>query len=158
MKRALVLLNKCTETAPSIANAHYWTGKIHQCLGDSNAALDAYDQALIAHPGAFHILLEASVAAFSLEMYDTALSLTEIGAKVRPGSAEVRFNLAVSYLLRGRVEDALIEIRASDSLGPDDHVTQMLLTLIERVANGTVPCPGNHNELQSALRSRTPTE
>ena len=151
-KRALALLDECAADSPGSADVHFWTGKIHERLGDPRASLEAYDRALVAAPGTAYILKEASVAAFSLESYDTAFKLTETAARLEPEDADLRSNLAVSHLLRGSVDDALIEIRASSALAPDDQVTKLVSRFIEKVAGGAAPCPRNEGELQRALR------
>lgn len=150
LRRALSLLEDCVEAAPWTADAHFWIGTIRHALGDSHGALDAFDRALVAQPREGYILTEATVAALSAGLYDTASALSEICTAIQPQVTGVRNNLAIAYLLSGRIDDALTEIRTSNSLSSGDQNTTSLLELIEGVSDGSIPRPRDMKDLQSA--------
>lgn len=152
LRRAKRLLEDCIDILPRHWPSYFLIGKIHERFGDYARAFQAYQTALETSPAQPLLVKEASVAAFNLGMYQTAMDLTRIAIKVNPDDPALHSNLAVSHLLQGDSEAAVRALETAGRVEPEHNLTQSLLVLARKVQSGEIPCPSTVQELQRRLR------
>jgi tetratricopeptide (TPR) repeat protein len=89
-------------------------------------ALDSYREAARVDPGWFEAQYNCSVMAYRLQNFGQSLAACEMALAIRPGSADARYNFALSLREAGYVTDAINELKKILASNPNDvraHLT-----------------------------------
>jgi tetratricopeptide (TPR) repeat protein len=148
LKRALSLFDRVLGLAPENWSAMWVIGKVHQRLGDVAAALSWFERAYQVNPSQPDVAREASLCAMDIARGDAAVVYAHRATQIEPDSPGLRANLALAYLLAGRIDEARKSIEHSLAADASDTISQTISTIIEHFgANGCTP-PRTTAELQ----------
>ncbi|MFZ0700525.1 MAG: tetratricopeptide repeat protein [Candidatus Acidiferrales bacterium] len=149
LDNALQLFSRVIDLNPDNWSAMWFVGKIHQRYGDQSAALEWFARAHDLSAGQVDVLREASLCAMELGRSKEAISYASSALRVRPGDAGLQANLALAFLLAGRLDEAKQSIEKAKVEDPADPIARTLSEMINHffVASLVRP-PSTTKELQ----------
>src|SRR5205814_6656297 len=152
LRRALSLFERVLGLAPENWSAMWLVGKVHQRLGDGAAALSWLERAYQVNPSQPDVAREASLCAMDIGRGDTAVVYAHRATQIEPESAGLHANLALAYVLAGRIDEAQRNIESALAADASDTISQTIRAIIQHFAtNGRAP-PKTTAELQNYWR------
>lgn len=152
LNRALSLFERILQLNPENWSAMWLVGKVYQRLGDSTAALSWFERAYQVNPSQADVAREASMCAMDVGRHDAGIVFAHRATQIEPANAGLHANLALAYLLAGRVSDAQTSIEHSLTTDQNDKISRTLKTIIQHfAANGRTP-PKTTSELEDYWR------
>lgn len=140
LKRAISLFERVLTLNPENWSAMWLVGKVHQRLGDFAAALSWFERSYQVNPSQPDVAREASMCAMDIGRHDAAIVFAHRAVQIGPTSAGLHANLALAYLLAGRISDARASIEHSLSIDPADAISQTVAAITQHfTANGRTP-------------------
>ncbi|QDU54276.1 tetratricopeptide repeat protein [Aeoliella mucimassa] len=136
-------------------NLHWMLGKGYQSLGNNAQAYKSFRTALELNNNEEAILRELAGLCLTARRFDEAVGYAQTAASAKPDDPQVLGNLAISYLLAGRMEKASKTIRAAMPLNEQDQVNQHIYSLILQVEQGHAAPP---RSLTEAMLSQVPVK
>ncbi len=121
-------------------------GKVYQRLRERRMALDWFLRARELNPGQPDVAREASLCAMDLGQGQLAVELCSAACACKPEDSGLVANLALAYLIAGRVEEAQWTAADAVARDPTDEVSTTVRLLVNQVASGARPCPRNSSE------------
>ena len=157
LDHALQLLTRVIDLNPNNWSAMWFVGKIHQRCGDQSAALEWFARAHNLNPGQVDVSREASLCAMELGRSKEAISYASSALRVRPSDAGLWSNLALGFLLAGRLDEAKQSIEKTKVEDPADPIAKTVSRMIEHfIASGQRP-PSTTQDLQRYWAQRRPS-
>jgi tetratricopeptide (TPR) repeat protein len=152
LKRALSLYERVVGLAPGNWSAMWIAGKVHQRLGDEVAALAWFERAYQVNPSQPDVAREASLCAMHIGRADAAVIYAHRATQIEPECGGLHANLALAYILAGRINEAQRSIERSFAADASDTISQTIRDIIQHfAANGRTP-PKTTAELQEYWR------
>jgi tetratricopeptide (TPR) repeat protein len=152
LKRAISLFERVLALNPDNWSAMWVFGKVHQRLADFATALAWFERAYQANPSQPDVAREASSCAMDIGRVDAAVFYAHRATQIEPDSAGLLANLALAYLVAGRIDEARRSIERSLALDASDTISWTVSVLIQHIAaNGSTP-PKTTAELQDYWR------
>jgi len=145
---AIRCLTMALEIAPSQWQTLWVLGKIHQRLDDHVRALSCFGRAHEINPAQPEVAREASIAAGHLGMASDAVRYSKIAVALRPNDPGLVANLAVAFLISGKVDLAQAAAAEAYSRAPNDPVTRYTKGVTDQVAAGKRAIPSTTLELE----------
>lgn len=139
--KAVEMLDKVMAAVPDWWQALWSLGKGHLALGNYEQAYQAFRRAYELEKDVEAIPRELAGVCLELGKFDEAVEVAERATALDPGDAGLIGNLALAYLLAGRVEEAKKSILAAVKIAPDDEINSLLRRVITEVAEGKRPRP-----------------
>jgi tetratricopeptide (TPR) repeat protein len=131
LDHALQLFSRVIDLNPDNWSAMWFVGKIHQRYGDQSAALEWFARAHNLNSKQVDVLREASICAMELGRSKEAISYASSALDLRPSDAGLQSNLALAFLLAGRLDEAKQSIKRATVEGPADPIVKTLSQMIE---------------------------
>lgn len=147
LQRAIEMLEIIAEKAPGNWRVCWLLGKAWHALGHSDRAHAWLNQAFEHEKEETVIPRELSGICLELGRAAEAARVSEHAVGCEPDSPELIGNLAVAYLIDGRIKEAEMTIQAALRRNPKDQVNQTLQRLIAEVSKGRRAQPKNLFEL-----------
>ncbi|TWT62019.1 tetratricopeptide repeat protein [Rubinisphaera italica] len=147
VQEALTLLDQVLAEEPDWWNALWFYGKGHSSLGNTEKAYEAFRRAFELEKGVEAIPRELAGACLSLNKFDEAVEVNQHAASLQPDNSPTIGNLAIAYLLAGKLPEAEKTIRAALKLDPQDKINHNIQNIINDVSNGDRPQPKSFDEL-----------
>jgi tetratricopeptide (TPR) repeat protein len=149
LDHALQLFSRVIDLNPDNCAAMWYVGKIHQRCGDQSAALGWFERAHNLNSGQVDVLREASLCAMALGQSKEAISYAMSASSLRPSDVGLQSNLALAFLLAGRLDEAKQSIERATVDDPADPIVKTLSQMIEHfiVASWQKP-PNTTKELE----------
>lgn len=149
LDRALQLFSRAIDLNPDNWSAMWYVGKIHQRYGDHSAAVEWFARAHNLNSGQVDVLREASLCAMDLGRSKEAISYATSALNLRQSDAGLQSNLALAFLLAGRLDEAKQSIEKATVADPADPIAKTLSQIIEHfiVASWVRP-PSTPTELE----------
>jgi tetratricopeptide (TPR) repeat protein len=120
--------------------AMWFIGKIHQRLGDHNAAYDSFKASYSINPSQMDVAREAAIAAAEIGEIDAAIVFAHRAVQLAPQDAGLHANLALANLLSGRLSAAAAEISRALAIHRSDVASRTVAQMIAHFqAKGTTP-------------------
>ena len=140
LKHALSLFNRVLELDPENWAAMWNVGKVHQRLGDNATALSWFERAYQINPSQPDVAREASICAMEIGRHDAAIVFAHRSVQIKPNNAGFHANLALAYLLAGRISDAQASIERALAADPSDTISRFIRDIIQHfIVNGRTP-------------------
>jgi Flp pilus assembly protein TadD len=140
LKRAITLFGRVLELKPENWAAMWLVGKVYQRLGDPTYALAWFERAYQENPSQPNVAREASMCAMDIGRHEAAIVFAHRATQIEPHNAGLHANLALAYLLAGRVLEAQASIEHSLVADPADKISQTIQAIIRHFAgNGRTP-------------------
>jgi len=159
LDHALHLFSRVIELNPSNWSAMWYVGKIHQRSGDQSAALEWFARAHNLNAGQVDVLREASLCAMELGRSKEAISYATSALNLRPRDAGLQSNLALAFLLAGRLDEAKQSVERATVEDPTDPIAKTLSQMIEHFITASwVRPPSTTKELQGYWARRRPSQ
>lgn len=136
LHRAVEMLEIVAEGAPDAWRARWLLGKAWHALGRLELAYEPLRKAFELAPD--EVVTSKELAGICLELGrgDEAVRVAEHGVGLNPRDPELVGNLAVAYLLAGKLKEAEATIRAALEMNAGDQINQNVLRIIREVASG----------------------
>lgn len=147
---AIELLDKALAEAPEWWNALWYRGKGYLALGNCELAYESFRRAYELERNVEAIPQELAGVCLELGKFEEAVDVAERAASLDPKDVGLIGNLAVAYLLAGRITAAKKSIAAAISIDGSDSVNNYLNQVIAEVAEGKRPQPHSMAELSGA--------
>jgi tetratricopeptide (TPR) repeat protein len=147
LRRALRMFDRVLELKPENWSAMWIAGKVHQRLGEEEAAFSFFGRAYQANPSQPDVAREASLLAMDLGRADAAIVYAHRAMQVEPESAGLRANLALAYVLAGKTAEAKRCIEDSLRMDPADTISQTIRDIVEHFAAIQTDPPRRTKEL-----------
>ncbi len=149
LRRAIALFKRALQINPQNWNAMWFIGKLEQRLRNWEEAFDYHVRAYQINPTQPDVAREASLSAMALGRTDEAIRIAHAASSLQPSNAGLSANLALAYLLAGRVSDAHVAIDQALSQDPNDAVSETLEAMIRHFESyGRVP-PNTTSKLEN---------
>lgn len=141
--KALEQCQKAIDLKPNYLDAHVQLALAYEKKGDLEAAVNKLNLALNNIKGinfergsqmagaAAEIYFQLGRVQFNLEHYDEALKMFEQAVIVMPQHANARYALALTYQVKGRLADALVQYKIVDQLVPGNEQVQTVIRQLE---------------------------
>jgi tetratricopeptide (TPR) repeat protein len=126
LKRALKHFERVLQLNPENWNAMWLIGKIHQRFRDFGTALQWFERAYQINPSQQNVAREASLCAMEIGNSDVAISFAYRGTQITPSDSGLQTNLALAYLLAGRLGEAQTAINKALEGDPADKISQTI--------------------------------
>lgn len=127
--RALASFEAVLADHPDEPNAHYFAGRVHEGLGDFDAARVAYRRAIEASPDFLEALLALGNLAMIQGDLEAAGARLEHAVEAHPDSAEARARLGELEARRGALDAAIDDLEAALSIDPAHQAARYNLGL-----------------------------
>lgn len=148
LRRALALFDRVLQTKPDSWNTMWLMAKVHQRLGDKATAFSWMERAYLINPSQLDVTREASLMASDLGRQDSGIAYARRATQIEPENAGLVANLALSYLLANRLEEAKREIARSLKLDPNDSISKTIHETIMHFADKKKTPPSTTGELR----------
>jgi Flp pilus assembly protein TadD len=140
LKRAVSLFERVLQLKPDNWSAMWLVGKVHERLGDNDTALSWFERSYQVNPSQPDVAREASTCAMRVGRHDAAIVFAHRATQIEPANAGLHANLALAYLLAGRVAEAQTSIDRSIAVDQTDKISQTIKTIVQHfVTNGRTP-------------------
>src|SRR5258708_18901573 len=106
LKHALVLFERVLEMNPENWSAMWFIGKLHQRFRHKAEALSWFERSYHVNPSQPDVAREASLCAMEVGYHDMAIVFARRATHIEPTNPGLHANLALAYLLAGRVTHA----------------------------------------------------
>jgi tetratricopeptide (TPR) repeat protein len=146
---AIKMLDKVLAAVPDSWNAHWFHGKGQMAIGNFELAYQSLQHAYELEKNAEVVPRELAGVCLELGKFDEAVRVSENAAVLKPDDAGVLGNLALVYLLAGRIDEAQKSIAAAIKIAKNDKINNYLSQVIHEVAEGKRPRPLTLAELSS---------
>lgn len=123
-------------------------GQIYQRYGNELAALEWFARAHDLNPGQPDVSREASISAMALGRSDEAISYASSAVTVRPNDAGLQSNLALAFLLAGKLDQAKQYIEMAIVKDPANQIAKTLSRMIEHFTRSGERPPTRTKELE----------
>jgi Flp pilus assembly protein TadD len=110
LRKAISLFRRALEINPNNWSAMWFIGKVHQRFREDKDALEWFKQSYDVNPSQTDIAREASLCAMQIGNHDMAIVFAHRAIQVDPTNPGLGANLALAYLLAGRIRDAQASI------------------------------------------------
>lgn len=152
------MLEKVIAEVPDWWNARWFYGKSQLALGNHQVAYEAFHAAYRIEQNVEYIQRELGGVCLELGKFDEAATIGEAALALDPSNAELLGNLAVSYLLAGRVEHARKAIDAATKMNPNDNINQSISRILGEIENGSREMPGSLRDLSKPAKAKKPAK
>jgi Flp pilus assembly protein TadD len=146
---AMGQLEQVVAEAPEQWSVHWFLGKGHLALGNDVQAHQAFRRAYELEKNIEVIPRELAGVCLQLGEFKEAVDVAEQSVSIQPDNADLIGNLALAYLLAGRLEESLKSIATAVKLAPEDKINQRLSQIIAEVVEGKRPQPTTLTSLTS---------
>lgn len=153
LQRAVEMLETVTERSPLSWRGHWMLGKAWHALGKSEQAYQSLATAFEIEKEETSILRELSGICLELGRGNEAIRISEHAIGQEPKNSELLGNLAVAYLIDGRLKEAQTTIEAALGQNQEDSVNQTLKRIISSVSQGRRAQPHDLFDLTGARRT-----
>lgn len=144
---AVEMLDKVIAEAPDFWKAHLCHGKGQIALGNHELAYQSLRRAYDLEKGIESIPRELAGVCLQLGKFDEAVGVAEQAVTLEPDDAGLIGNLALAYLLAGRIAEAKKSIAAAIEIDRSDKINEYLGQLITEVADGKRSQPNSMADL-----------
>jgi tetratricopeptide (TPR) repeat protein len=124
-------------------------GKIYQRLGNHSEAFEWFARAYREAPDDGELAREACLSALKIGRHDDAIAYGYYATKARQDDPGLVANLALAYLLAGRVLEAKSLAEQAALRDAHDKISSSVVRLIDDVLSGRRTRPQNMRELDS---------
>lgn len=144
---AVQSLKTVVEERPDWWNAHWFLGKGQVALGRHELAYASFHAAYAIEKGVEAIPKELGGVCLALGRFEEAVEVGERCLALNPDSHELLGNLAVSYLLAGRVDEAAKALEYARKINDKDQINKRLGTIASQIISGEREQPQSLAEL-----------
>jgi tetratricopeptide (TPR) repeat protein len=138
---AVRMLEKVLASVPDFWNALWFLGKGQMALGNLELAYQSFLRAYELEKNVEAIPRELAGVCLELGKFDEAVKVSEYAASLKPDDAGVLGNLALVYLLAGRIDESQMSITAAIKITKNDKINNYLSQVIHEIADGKRPRP-----------------
>lgn len=135
LERALCLFARVLEINPKNWAAMWLAGKLHQRLGDDSAALAWFSKAHSENPSQPDVAREASICAMALGRSTDAIYYAQRALHSKPSDSGLQANLALAFLLAGRLDEAKTAVVKALAIDASDSVSQTIRSMTDHFAD-----------------------
>ena len=135
------MLENVIAAVPAFWNAHWFLGKGQLALGKYDLAYRSFRCAYDLEKNVEPVPRELAGVCLELGRFDEAIAVAEQAVTIDPKDAGLIGNLAIAYLLAGRIREAEKSISAAIKIEPEDKINRHLQQIIAEVAAGKRPQP-----------------
>ncbi len=151
---AASMLEKVIKESPDWWNAQWFYGKSQVALGHPEVAYEAFRRAYQVEKNVEGILRELAGVCLELRRFDEAVSVAESAVSLDPGNVELLGNLALAFLLAGRLGPARKTIDAAARINPSDQINQTIARMLREVEEGKREQPKSLQDLTRPVRPK----
>jgi putative PEP-CTERM system TPR-repeat lipoprotein len=119
-KQALLAAQEANTAMPNDPRTLELLGGVQQATGDATLAVGTFSRLVAAQPGAVEPRLRLAGALVALKDYDKAVEKLREALTINPDSYEASREIVAIYVLSGRSDQALTEIKAIQRRQPND--------------------------------------
>jgi tetratricopeptide (TPR) repeat protein len=154
LERAIKLFERALEIHPANFAPHWFLGKIYQRMGDHSTSHDCFVRALGVDPKNADAAREASLSAMSLGNVEDGINYALSASQLKPSDTGLRANVALAFLLAGKLDQAKQTIEEVSRRGPLDSASKKLNSMIEYYRKTAVKPPSTISELETSWQAR----
>ena len=119
-KQALLAAQEANTALPNDPRTLELLGGVQQATGDATQAVGTFTKLVAAQPGAVEPLLRLAGALVALKDYDKAIEKLREALRIKPDLYEASREIVAIYVMSGRADQALQEIKAIQRRQPND--------------------------------------
>ena len=139
LKQAIALFERVLQINPENWSALWYIGKVYQRFRDKAEALLWFERSYQINPSQVNVAREASLCAMGSHP-DIAIVFAHRATQIEPTNAGLHANLALAYLLAGRLPEAQTAIDRALTGNPSDTISQTIRAMVQHfAASGQVP-------------------
>ena len=140
LRHAITLFERVLEMNPDNWSAMWLVGKVYQRFRNTSVALSWFERSAQINLSQPDVAREASICAMEIGRTEVAIAFAERAARIQPANPGLHANLALAYLLAGRVTDAQTAVRQALVGDPSDSISQTIQAMVQYFASsGEVP-------------------
>jgi cellulose synthase operon protein C len=125
-KQALLAAQDANAAIPNDPRMLELLGQVQLATGDATLAVGTFGRMVTAQPGAVEPLLRLAAALIAQKNYDKAVEKLREALTINPNLYEANREIVAIYMMSGRTEEALQQIKAMQRRQPDDARGYML--------------------------------
>ena len=119
-KQALGAAQEANAALPNDPRTLELLGQVQQATGDATQAVATFSKLVTAQPGVVEPLLRLAGALAAVKEYDKAVTKLREALTIKPDLYEAHRDIVLIYMMSGRTEQALLEIKAIQRRQPGD--------------------------------------
>lgn len=119
-KQALLAAQDAMAALPNDPRTLQLLGMVQQAAGDTTLAVGTFNKLVTAEPGAVEPLMRLAGALVALKDYDKAIDKLREALKIKPDLYDASRDIVAVYIMSGRTDQALLEIKAIQRRQPGD--------------------------------------
>ena len=119
-KQALSAAQEANNALPNDPRTLELLGQVQLATGDATLAVDTFGKLVTAQPGAVEPLMRLAGALVALKDYDKAIEKLREAQKINPDFYEASREIVAIYVVSGRTDQALSEIKVIQKRQPND--------------------------------------
>jgi len=151
LRKALRYFHEASVLDPNSGEALLLIAKIHQRLGAHDSCLEWLKKAYRIAPENLILAIEISATLGRLGKHKEAATILEEVVRTYPNEPRTQCNLGLSYLMAGKVVNAVEAFNLLVKIEPDYPVNQKLLDLAKDVKSGTKSIPKSEVEISRMI-------
>jgi tetratricopeptide (TPR) repeat protein len=140
-------LEEAIELYPKSGPAHWFLGKGHQILGDSERAYEAFKSSWDLDQKNALVARDYMLTCLVLGRSSEGVEIAEHAIHLKPKDSSFVANYALALLVNGQTDRAEKEVQRALKMDPEDQVTQDLKTTVDEVKSGKRPRPTKLGDL-----------
>lgn len=119
-KQALVVAQEANTALPDDPRTLELLGEVQQATGDATLAVGTFSKLVAARPGTVEPLLRLAGALVAVKDYDKAIEKLREALAINPDLYQASRGIVAIYVVSGRTDQALVEIKAIQRRTPND--------------------------------------
>lgn len=136
LRTGIRILERVIEYRPSNWAAHWIIGKAHQALAEPDLACEAFKRAFEIERRNPDVAREYALECLHLGRFEDAIAANQQAIQSSPADAGLLANLALAYLLAGKLKMAQVAVKQSLVMAPKDSITIYVDRIISEVQAG----------------------
>ncbi len=153
--RAIEMLEQSVAVQKAFWNAWWILGKCWQLMGDHREAYKAFKESALRcreeNPNPWR---EYMFECLNLGLASEGVVAAQKAVDIYPEDDGLASNLALAYLIAGRLDDAASQVQRAISMNPMDQITRHLEKQIADVVSGKVPQPKSLHDVDGDRTDR----
>ncbi|MCA9139730.1 MAG: tetratricopeptide repeat protein [Planctomycetales bacterium] len=158
IREAIGMLQQLVSQGMDTWRVWFLLGKGWHAVDRTPRSITSFERALAVADTESEPVVYKELAGVLLESGDSnrACQIGEKAVAIRPRDVELLGNLAIAYLLDGRIESAVKSLEHALSIAPDDKTNLFLKSKVDAVLCGIIPAPSTLAELEGRRESKGP--
>ena len=147
ISEGIMYLDVVTQINPDNWAAFWFKGKGYQALNDSSSAYNEFNASYSIQKENPDVARELMFECLNLGKPDEGIQIAKEALSLKPDESGLIANLALALLIKGDLDEAMLQIDKAISLDPSDEINRNVKTFIREIESGKRKQPETYYDL-----------